>query len=214
MSSPVSLPPCPTCGSTSEDHEHLPLVPIAGHPIVVAVFPGIPVRLVDAALEHAKAFGSSLVMAYVDESRVPVGDGSASTPLIPDDERTPFQVREADLRGALSAVMARHPEVPWEFRYLAGLTDRELAHLAHSVDAGAFIVGTKAPGFRWQAKEWFDGSVAVQLSRRQRRPVIIVPLRGEDWSAVLHAPAPGETATGMSGDGSPSSTDAADLTHE
>ena len=49
------------------------------------------------------------------------------------------------------------------------------------------MVGTRAPGFRWQAKEWFDGSVAMQLSRRQRRPIIIVPLRGEDWTLVLHA---------------------------
>ena len=49
------------------------------------------------------------------------------------------------------------------------------------------MVGTRAPGFRWQAKEWFDGSVALQLSRRQRRPIIIVPLRGEDWTFVLHA---------------------------
>ena len=178
---------CPACGSTTTKHEHLPRVPMSDHPLVVAVFPGIPVRIIEAALEHARAHRCELVMAYVDESRVPVADGEGSVPLIPDEERTPCHEREVDLRTALEQVMSAHPDITWQFRYLAGLTDRELAHLAHTVNAGAFMVGTRAPGFRWQAKEWFDGSVALQLSRRQRRPIIIVPLRGEDWTFVLHA---------------------------
>ena len=61
---------CPTCGSTTTKHEHLPRVPMSGHPLVVAVFPGIPVRIIEAALEHARAHRCELVMAYVDESRV------------------------------------------------------------------------------------------------------------------------------------------------
>ena len=92
---------CPTCGSTTTKHEHLPRVSMSGHPLVVAVFPGIPVRIIEAALEHARAHRCELVMAYVDESRVPVADGEGSVPLIPDEERTPCHEREIDLRTAL-----------------------------------------------------------------------------------------------------------------
>ena len=39
---------------------------MSDHPLVVAVFPGIPVRIIEAALEHARAHRCELVMAYVD----------------------------------------------------------------------------------------------------------------------------------------------------
>lgn len=160
-------------------------MPSADHPIVVAVHPGVPELLVETAVQWARSFGAPLCMAYVDESRVTIEgfeDGTVRhTALIPDDERTPWRARDTRLREALAVYLETCPDVDWEFRYRAGNPDRELAHLAHSTSAAAIVVGTRAPGFRWTAKEWLDGSVALQLSRRQHRPVILVPLSPQDW---------------------------------
>lgn len=159
--------------------------PSAQHPIVVSVHPEVPELLIEVAAEWARRFGAPLCMAYVDESRVTLEDHEDGTvehtPLIPDEERTPWRVRDERLRAGLASVMSQFPDVAWTFRYRAGLLDRELAHLAHDLDAAAFISGTRAPGLRWATKEWFDGPLTLQLARRQRRPVILVPLGPEDW---------------------------------
>lgn len=180
---------CPACAGSGETHSPSGHQPMAGRPVVVAVHPRLPVRVLHVAAELAESLGSSLMAAYVDESRVTVeryDDGSVRhTPLMPEDERTPWEVRNARLRAGIEAVMAHHPGVEWQFRYRAGLADKELAHLAHVIGAGSFVLGTRAPGFRWQAKEWFDGSVALNLSRRQLRPVVIVPLASDDWDHPL-----------------------------
>ncbi|WP_284328799.1 hypothetical protein [Demequina litorisediminis] len=38
------------------------------------------------------------------------------------------------------------------------------------------MVGTREPGLRGTLHEFFSGSVAAQLSHRQHRPVLVVPL--------------------------------------
>lgn len=160
-------------------------VPSADHPIVVSVHPDVPERLVEVAADWAIRFGAPLCLAYVDESRVTIQDHEDGTvehtPLIPDDERTPWRVRDERLRAGLASVMSEYPDVAWTFRYRAGLLDRELARLADELDAAALISGTRAPGLRWATKEWFDGPLTLQLAHRQRRPVILVPLSPEDW---------------------------------
>lgn len=85
------------------------------------------------------------------------------------------------IHSALDAFMSDYPKADWELVYLSGLPDQQLAHLAHTIGAGCFILGTRRPGLRAGLQEWLDGSVAVQLGRRQLRPVIVVPLRSEDW---------------------------------
>ena len=180
-------------------------VPSSDQPLVISVHPGVPELLISTAVGWARAFGSSLCMAYVDESRVTIEgyeDGAVRhTALVPDDERTPWRARDSQLREALASVMAGYPDVDWQFRYRAGNPDRELSHLAHTLDAAAIIVGTRAPGFRWTAKEWFDGSVALQLSRRQTRPVVLGPLSTQDWErpVAVRPPEPPET-TGRADD--------------
>ncbi|AXE38650.1 universal stress protein [Acidipropionibacterium virtanenii] len=182
-------------------------IPSSDRPLVVSVHPGVPELLIETAVGWARAFGSSLCMAYVDESRVTIEgyeDGTVRhTALIPDDERTPWRARDSQLREALASVMAAHPDVEWQFRFRAGNPDRELTHLAHALGAAAIVVGTRAPGFRWTAKEWFDGSVALQLSRRQSRPVILVPLDAGAWEhpVAVHPAAEPEEDAGPGGPG-------------
>jgi nucleotide-binding universal stress UspA family protein len=38
------------------------------------------------------------------------------------------------------------------------------------------VVGTRHPGVRAGAREFFGGSVAVHLAHRQHRPVLVIPL--------------------------------------
>ncbi len=77
--------------------------------------------------------------------------------------------------------------VTWPFRYLAGRPDRALTHLARTVDAAAFVVGTRAPGPGRGCGSSMDGSVAVRLTHHQHRPVLIVPLEVIDWRPATGA---------------------------
>ena len=70
--------------------------------------------------------------------------------------------------------------VPWQFRYLAGRVDRALTHLARAVDAAAFVVGTHV-GRHHRIADFVNGSMSMQLSHRQHRPVLVVPLEVVDW---------------------------------
>lgn len=73
-------------------------------------------------------------------------------------------------------------EVPWHLRYLAGRADRALTHLARAVDAAAFVVGTHVGRHR-RMSEFLTGTLALQLSHRQHRPVLVVPTQVVDWQA-------------------------------
>ncbi|MFV0285321.1 MAG: universal stress protein, partial [Demequina sp.] len=66
--------------------------------------------------------------------------------------------------------------VQWSTRALAGLPSQQLADVADEVDAVLIVVGTREPGLRGTLHEFFSGSVAAQLSHRQHRPVLVVPL--------------------------------------
>lgn len=48
--------------------------------------------------------------------------------------------------------------------------------LADELEGDAIVVGTRKPGLRTTAHDFFNGSVAVHLAHRQHRPVIVVPL--------------------------------------
>ena len=73
--------------------------------------------------------------------------------------------------------------VAWEFRYLAGRADRALTHLARAVDASAIVVGARRPTSGERLHEFFEGSIALHLTRHQHRPVLVVPLSVVDWKA-------------------------------
>ncbi|MCX7520861.1 universal stress protein [Microbacterium sp. STN6] len=61
-------------------------------------------------------------------------------------------------------------------RQLVGDPARALAHLANELGACLIVVGTRLPGIRAGAHEFFAGSVAVHSAHRQHRPIAIIPV--------------------------------------
>lgn len=155
-----------------------------GHPLVVAVVPGQPPLVALTAASLARATGApALYFAYVDTSRFVVEelpDGTVRhAPIDPDLEDEVWPSAQASLIREITEVMAGL-EVAWHFRYLAGRVDRALTHLARAVDAAAFVVGTHV-GRHHRIADFVNGSVSLQLSHRQHRPVLVVPLSVVDW---------------------------------
>ena len=163
-------------------YQRSPRGPMKGRPVIVAIMPGIPKPVLETAVEYAMSMNSKLVFTHVATDRVPSpSNPDASHPLDPTAQRTSMETVKSAIHSALDAFMSDYPKADWELVYLSGLPDQQLAHLAHTIGAGCFILGTRRPGLRAGLQEWLDGSVAVQLGRRQLRPVIVVPLRSEDW---------------------------------
>ncbi|XVX20158.1 universal stress protein [Actinomycetota bacterium] len=160
------------------------LTDFAGHPVVVGVVPGQPPLVALTAASLARATGAPAVcFAYVDATRFTeeeLPDGSVRhVPLSPDDADDSWRDTQHLLEQQVAEAMAGQ-DLPWEFRYLAGRTDRALTHLARAVDAAAFVIGTHVSRQR-RVPDFVHRSVAVQLSHRQHRPVLVVPLEVVDW---------------------------------
>ena len=165
------------------------LTPFSGHPIVVAVVPNQPELVALTAASWSRAAGGVAVyFAYVDPTRFTVEehpDGRVRHAEIdPDAMDDSWLETQRQIEKSLTHVLG-DGGVPWEFRYLAGRTDRALTHLARAVDAAAIVVGTRAPGAGARFREAIAGSVAVQLSHHQHRPVLVVPLSVVDWQTPL-----------------------------
>lgn len=160
------------------------LTDFAGHAIVVAAVPGqVPlVGLTAASL--ARATGAPAVyFAYVDQTRYTdeeFPDGTVRhLPINPDAAGDAWAETERALRAEAEATMAGQG-VEWHVRYLAGRVDRALTHLARAVDAAAFVVGARV-GRPRRLADFVDGALSMQLSHRQHRPVVVVPLEVVDW---------------------------------
>lgn len=162
------------------------MVPVTGHPLVLALEPDQPELVALTAATWAAAAGASaLYCAYVDQGRYVAEEYADGTvlhvPIDPDGMDDQWQERQRTYERHLTQVLG--DTVPWVFRYLAGRPDRALTHLARAVDAAGFVVGTRAPGPGSRMREFVDGSLAVRLSQHQHRPVLIVPLEVIDWRA-------------------------------
>lgn len=165
------------------------MIPFAGHPLVVAIVPHQPELVALTAASWSQAAGVvPLYFAYVDTTRFTVEefpDGSVRHAEIdPDTVDDSWRRSQQEIEASLTDVLAGSG-VPWEFRYLAGRPDRALTHLARTLDAAAIVVGTRAPGPGARFREAIEGSIAVQLSHHQHRPVLVVPLRVVDWKTPL-----------------------------
>ena len=147
--------------------------------VLVGVVTGTAAAVVEAAAGLADQLGADLVCATVDESSVKVrqqSDGTVvSTPLNPDLPFEKTQEFDAGLRAEIAGILDPLP-VQWSVRALAGGPAQELARLADQLDAALIVVGTRESGFKGSVEEFFTGSVAVQLSHRQRRPLVVIPL--------------------------------------
>src|SRR5829696_8182786 len=156
----------------------------AGHPLVVGVVPDQSPLVALTAVSLARATGApAIYFAHVDTSRyadVERADGTVRHLSIdPDVDDEQWPEREAALLHLVGQWMSEE-DVPWHFRYLAGRPDRALAHLARAVDAAAFVVGSHVRRHHRLA-DFVNRSVSMQLSHRQHRPVIVVPVSVVDW---------------------------------
>jgi nucleotide-binding universal stress UspA family protein len=148
-------------------------------PVLVGIAPGQHPEVARAAAALAAALGTELVVAWADPARYVVrehADGSVVSDAIDPDAgdrpRTPEGNEALDpLRAVLDAGGA-----PWTFRSLAGEPARALARLAATIGARMIVVGSREPGLVPRLAEFFTGSVAVQLTHRQRIPVLVVPV--------------------------------------
>lgn len=161
--------------------------------IVLGVVPDQPAEVISAAPDYAAHFDAELVCAHVDKSRYTVEtrpDGSVlSTPIDPDTTDEAATEFDPELQDRIAAALER-TNVAWSTRALAGSPAQELDRLATALDARMIILGARRAGVRGSLHEFFNGSVAIQRSRRQHRPLVVVPsATGTDAMNDPEAPA-------------------------
>jgi nucleotide-binding universal stress UspA family protein len=151
-------------------------------PVLVGIAPGQHPEVARAAAALAAALGTGLVVAWADPARYVVrehADGSVVSDAIdPDAGEGPGTPDGGEALDPLRAVLDAGG-APWTFRCLAGEPARALAQLAAAVGARTIVVGSREPGLVPRLAEFFTGSVAVQLTHRQRIPVLVVPVTAE-----------------------------------
>lgn len=153
--------------------------------VVVGVVYGQPAAVVATAAGFAERFDAELVCVFVDDTRYTIerlGDGTVlATSLDPDLADESVESIDPELSEAVAAVLDGG-EVTWSIRALAGGPAQELGRIADELDAAMIVVGTREAGIIGSLREFFNGSVAVQLAHRQHRPVVVVPLNpvGDD----------------------------------
>ncbi|SMX93132.1 MULTISPECIES: universal stress protein [Brevibacterium] len=156
-------------------------------PIIVGIVSDQPAEVLTTAATYAARFGADLICAHVDDSRYTVEvrpDGSAlSMPIDPDTTAEASAEFDPALRARIASILDE-VEVAWSTRALAGSPAQELSRLAEALDAQMICVGVRRSGVKGSLHEFFNGSVAIQLSRHQHRPLVVVPLRAESTSAA------------------------------
>jgi nucleotide-binding universal stress UspA family protein len=147
-------------------------------PVLMGVVPGQPLAVAHRAAEMAFSLNVELICAYVDVTTylAEEPDGRVEArPIDPDGV-------DDDIEG-ISAGIAEHLRealgetgIRWSFLTLSGEPARALGRLAETRDASIIVVGTRERGFGARFEELLVGSVAVHLTHRQHRPVLVVPL--------------------------------------
>jgi nucleotide-binding universal stress UspA family protein len=146
--------------------------------IVVGVLPDQPLWVVQVAGEFARTFGARLVCVSVDATRYvlqDLPDGTViSAPIDPDTdvEEPLFPPERLEEIAALLEPMG----VAWSMRELVGEAAMSLMTVADEENALMIVVGTRQNGLPGAVRRFFGGSVAVRLSHRQYRPVVVVPI--------------------------------------
>jgi len=165
--------------------------------IILGVVPDQPAEVIAAAADYAAHFDAELVCAHVDDSRCTVEtrpDGPVrSMPIAPDTTDEAATEFDPELEHRIAAAL-EGTNVAWSTRALAGSPAQELDRLAEALNARMIILGVRRAGVRGSLHEFFNGSVAIQLSRRQHRPLVVVPLAtGTGGIANPEAPAKSPT---------------------
>lgn len=155
-------------------------------PVVAGVVPGQSAIVIRQSAALAYSLGVGLVFAYVDVTRYLVeehdGADDTSAAIDPDgvDERDDVEGAARSIKERISTELgdgeSGAAEPGWSFVTLAGEPARSLARLAESVHACVIVVGTRERGVGARLEEFLIGSVAVHLTHRQHRPVLVIPL--------------------------------------
>jgi nucleotide-binding universal stress UspA family protein len=147
-------------------------------PVLMGVVPGQPLAVAHRAAELANSLNVKLICAYVDVTTylAEEPDGRVEAlPIDPDGIDDDIEGISAGMRERLQEALDESG-VSWSFVTLAGDPARALGRLAESADASIIVVGTRERGFGARFEELLVGSVAVHLTHRQHRPVLVVPL--------------------------------------
>lgn len=148
-------------------------------PVLAGVVPGQPLGVVQRAAELAHNLSVKLICAYVDVATYLADEPEGN-------QVGPFGsegvVDDAEGAGAGAGIRERLQRfldgagVRWSFLILSGNPAGALSQLAESANASVIVVGTREPDLGTRLEHLLVGSVAVQLTRRQLRPVLVVPL--------------------------------------
>lgn len=137
-------------------------------PVLAGVVPGQPPAFVYRAAELAYTLDVKLICAYVDITSY-LAEEPDDGP-VDDVEATSAGIRER-LENTLDGTGVR-----WSFLTLSGDPARALGQLAESADVSVIVVGTRERALGIRLEQLLVGSVAVELTHRQHRPVLVVPL--------------------------------------
>jgi nucleotide-binding universal stress UspA family protein len=145
--------------------------------MIVGIAADQDVAVVQQAAAFAEKFDTELVCVWVDEP-LPIMSGTEyaafALPTQIDAEVGAQPTMPEELLSMLDEALHERP-VRWSTRVLTGLPADELARLAEELDALMVVVGTREATAAAAVAEFFTGSVAVQLSHRQHRPVLVIP---------------------------------------
>lgn len=148
-------------------------------PVLAAVHPGQNPTVIHRAAELAASLGSDLVCAYVDVTSYLLRealDGTVeSRPIDPDTVDDDADEVAERLRFRLEHELTPYG-VAWSYTTLAGEPARALGRFADKINAALIVVGTREHGIGARLEELLSGSIAVHLTHRQHRPVVVVPL--------------------------------------
>ena len=153
-------------------------------PGLVGVVPGLPLAVVHRAADLAYSLKVKLICAYVDITTYlaeETEDRVEASPLSPYGIIDDVEATSAGIRKSLQEVLGG-AGVRWSFLTLSGDPARALGQLAESADVSVIVVGARGPGLGTRLEQLLVGSVAVQLTRGQHRPVLVVPLARQNDS--------------------------------
>uniref|UniRef100_UPI003F495529 universal stress protein n=1 Tax=Pseudarthrobacter oxydans TaxID=1671 RepID=UPI003F495529 len=136
---------------------------------MVGIVPGQPLAVLHAAVDVAEAFGARLICVYVDITSYLAEDPEEDAPA--DDA----EAISAGLRKHLAANL-KNAGIRWSFLTLTGNPAHAIGRLAESAGASTIVVGSRARRLGVRLEHLLVGSVAVELTQRQHRPVLIIPL--------------------------------------
>ena len=147
--------------------------------IVVGVTSEQPPAVLHHAVRLARRFNAVLVCANVDRASEVVTehpDGSVEARTIDPEApaRTPSPF-DGELANRIRSI-AQEGAVQVEFRELAGNVAYALGRLGEVLEAELIVVGSRHRGVLSSIQDFFGGSMAVRLARRQHRLVVVVPL--------------------------------------